>query len=226
MQHIPRCFGHTTSQMSHFRPPPASILMIRFGTHLRFSEQLCFPTTPAFFTVFFWCGPFWKSLLNLLQYYFCFMFCFFSYKACGILAPRPGIGLAPPCIGSLCFPLDQLSCYIASLGNSLVVQWLKFCASTSRGPGSVPGWEIKIPQTSKKKNCFFNLLSSSGDYMLLEHRNYVCLIYCYNISLPGSVIYREDTSYAVFEWMHRMDYAQETGRLKYILISVGRILAA
>ena len=136
--------------MSHFRPP-ASILMIRFGTHLWFSEQLCFPTTPAFFKVFFWCGPFWKSWLNLLQYYFCFMFCFFSYKACGILTPRPGIKLVPPCIGSLCFALDQLSCYIASLGNSLVVQWLKLCASTSRGPGSVPGWEIKIPQTTKKK---------------------------------------------------------------------------
>ena len=79
------------------------------------------------------------------------MFCFFSYKACGILTPRPGIELVSPCIGSLCFPLDQLSCYIASLGNSLVVQWLKLCASTSRGPGSVPGWEIKIPQTTKKK---------------------------------------------------------------------------
>ena len=130
------------------------------------------------------------------------------------------------CGGLLSFPLDWLSSYIASLGNSLLVQWLKLCASIARGPGTVPGWGTKIPQTSVKgKNCFFNLLSSSGDYMFLEHRNCVS-IYCYNISIPGSVIYREDTSYTVFEWMHRMDYAQETGRLIYILISVGRILAA
>ena len=27
-----------------------------------------------------------KSLLNLLQYCFCFMFCFFGHKACEILA--------------------------------------------------------------------------------------------------------------------------------------------
>ena len=32
-----------------------------------------------------------KSLLNLLQYCFCFTFWFFGPEACGILAPRPGI---------------------------------------------------------------------------------------------------------------------------------------
>ena len=32
---------------------------------------------------------FFKSLLNLLQYCFCFMF--FGPEACGILAPQPGI---------------------------------------------------------------------------------------------------------------------------------------
>ena len=32
-------------------------------------------------------SSFFKSLLNLLQYCFCFMFCFFGCKACGILAP-------------------------------------------------------------------------------------------------------------------------------------------
>ena len=45
---------------------------------------------------FFGCGPFLKSLLNFLQYCFCFMFWFFGPEACGILAPRPGIGPAPP----------------------------------------------------------------------------------------------------------------------------------
>ena len=35
--------------------------------------------------------PFLKSLLNLLEYYFCFRF--FGHKACEILAPRPGMEL-------------------------------------------------------------------------------------------------------------------------------------
>ena len=38
------------------------------------------------------------SLLNLLQYCFCFMFCFFWLKACGILAPQPGNQPAPPAL--------------------------------------------------------------------------------------------------------------------------------
>ena len=46
----------------------------------------------------FLCGPFLKSLLNLLQYRFCFMFWFFGYEACGILAPRPGIKPALPAL--------------------------------------------------------------------------------------------------------------------------------
>ena len=56
----------------------------------------------------FWCGPFLKPLLNLLQYCFCFMFSlslllslFFFFlvcKACGILAPWSGISHTP-CIG-------------------------------------------------------------------------------------------------------------------------------
>ena len=49
-----------------------------------------------FFKIFlFWCGPNLKSLLNLLQYCFCFIFWFFGHKACGILAPRTGIEPAP-----------------------------------------------------------------------------------------------------------------------------------
>ena len=38
--------------------------------------------------------PFLKSLLNLLHY-FCFAFCFFGPKTCGILAPPSGIELTP-----------------------------------------------------------------------------------------------------------------------------------
>ena len=44
------------------------------------------------------------------------------------------------------------NCWISSnsksteLGNSLVVQWLRLCASTGVGPGSIPGWGTKNPQ--------------------------------------------------------------------------------
>ena len=37
-----------------------------------------------------------KSLLNLLQYCFCFLF--FDHQAGGILAPQPGIKPAPPAL--------------------------------------------------------------------------------------------------------------------------------
>ena len=46
-----------------------------------------------FFKDFFDVEPFLKSLLNLLQYCFCFMFWFFGHNTCGILAPWPGIEL-------------------------------------------------------------------------------------------------------------------------------------
>ena len=45
------------------------------------------------FSVFFF-----KSLLNLFQYCFCFMFWFLVCEACGILAPKPGIEPAPPAL--------------------------------------------------------------------------------------------------------------------------------
>ena len=51
------------------------------------------------FNFFFECEPFLKSLLILLQYCFCFMLCFFfGYKACGVLAPWPGIKPTPPAL--------------------------------------------------------------------------------------------------------------------------------
>ena len=48
-----------------------------------------------FFKIFFLCGPFSKSLLNLLQYCFCFMLWFFGRNACGILASQPEIEPTP-----------------------------------------------------------------------------------------------------------------------------------
>ena len=44
------------------------------------------------------CGLFLKSSLNLLQYYFCFMFWFFGHEAYGILTPQPGMEPTPPAL--------------------------------------------------------------------------------------------------------------------------------
>ena len=43
-----------------------------------------------------WTIFFFKSLLNLLQYCFCFMFWFFGTMACGILVPEPEIQPVSP----------------------------------------------------------------------------------------------------------------------------------
>ena len=45
--------------------------------------------------IFFLHGPFFKSLLNLSQCCFCFMFWFFGHQAFGILTPWPGIKPTP-----------------------------------------------------------------------------------------------------------------------------------
>ena len=49
---------------------------------------------------FFDVDHFLKSLSNLLQYCFCFMFWFFGCKECGILAPQPGIEPTPSALES------------------------------------------------------------------------------------------------------------------------------
>ena len=49
----------------------------------------------GFLCFFFWCGPFLKSLLNLLQCCFCFLFWVFGHVPCGIPAPPPGMEPAP-----------------------------------------------------------------------------------------------------------------------------------
>ena len=53
-----------------------------------------------FLRFFFWCGPFFffKSLLNLLQYRFCFMFCFFWPWGMWDVAPQQRIQPASPAL--------------------------------------------------------------------------------------------------------------------------------
>ena len=58
-------------------------------------------------------------------------------------------------------------------GNSLVVQWLRLCAFTVEGLGSIPGWGTKILQDtqhgqkkknkSKKKSQIINMRNETGE---------------------------------------------------------------
>ena len=53
------------------------------------------------------------------------------------------------CNGSHCAPPERWP-----RRGSLMDQWLGLCASTSRGPGSIPGWGTKMPHATfmaKKK---------------------------------------------------------------------------
>ena len=68
---------------------------------------------------------FLKFLLNLLQYCFCFMFCFIGPEACGILAPRPGIEPTPPA-------LEGEVLTTGPPGKSLRWTFLKFCIPESQ----------------------------------------------------------------------------------------------
>ena len=60
--------------------------------------HICFFFLRFFLKRFFDVDPFLKSLLNLLQYCFCFMFWFYGPKACWILVPWPGIHNVPPAL--------------------------------------------------------------------------------------------------------------------------------
>ena len=41
--------------------------------------------------------------------------------------------------------------FIKELGDSLVVQWFTFCASSAGVMGSIPGWGIRMHGIAKKK---------------------------------------------------------------------------
>ena len=68
-------------------------------------SSLCYTIGPCwlsvvkfFHEIFFLCEPFLKSLLNLWQYCFCFMFWYFGQEACETFVPQPGIKPAPPAL--------------------------------------------------------------------------------------------------------------------------------
>ena len=51
-----------------------------------------------YLTFFFDVDHFLKSLLNLLQYCYCFMFWYFGCEACGTIAPQLGIEPTTPAL--------------------------------------------------------------------------------------------------------------------------------
>ena len=56
-------------------------------------------TLGIYLKIFFWCGPFLKSLLNLLQYCFCFMLWFFGHWGMWDLSSPTRDWTHTPCIG-------------------------------------------------------------------------------------------------------------------------------
>ena len=65
-----------------------------------------------------------KSLLNLLQNCFCFMFWFFNLEACGVLAPYPGMKSTLPALEGKVLTtglpeksLDVFSSFLKSANN-------------------------------------------------------------------------------------------------------------
>ena len=95
--------GKSTGVECHCLPRSELALVIYFVygnihvsmlfSHILFSSPLFLNFFLRIF--FFWCGPFLKSLLNFLQYFFCFTMCFFGHELCGILAPNQGLNLSP-----------------------------------------------------------------------------------------------------------------------------------
>ena len=86
-----------------------------------------------------------KSLLNLLQNCFCFMFCFFGWEACGILASLPGIKPIPPALeGEVStIGLPGRSCTISEHDQG-------FLFSTTLGVNTVAFISVDFTSTDRK----------------------------------------------------------------------------
>ena len=65
-----------------------------------------------------------------------------TFLICKALSPVKGI----PCIHSVGHSVEGFPLQDRNLGNSPVVQWLGLHATTTGGPGSIPGQGTKIPE--------------------------------------------------------------------------------
>ena len=102
----PHCVSFHTPLGHHI----SSLEKLLFSISIHFLKQVvCFLCIFSCMSCFCWlfffffflkCGPFLKSLLNLLPYCFCFMFWAFGPEACWILAPQRRIEPIPPAVES------------------------------------------------------------------------------------------------------------------------------
>ena len=117
--------------------------------------------------LFFAVDHFLKSLLNLLQYRFCFMFWFLGHKAYGFLAPRLRIEPAPPALEgevlttglpgeSLYLPLSFVEVDVAAWNPCFAVLFLHlwhlaaFCQMVITEQALVQWWRICL-QCSRRR---------------------------------------------------------------------------
>ena len=75
--------------------------------------------------------------------FFFFFWCFFYVSASPFWGQRPCF-----IFFWCCFSQSRCS-RIVTLVNSLVVQWLRLCVFSARGPGSIPGWGTKTSQVTQ-----------------------------------------------------------------------------
>ena len=122
-----------------------------------------------FFKDFFGCGPFLKSLLNLLQYCFCVIFWLFGLEACGILAPWIAIKPIPPALEGEVLttepPGKSLWCHVSVSLNLCLVIMGNVAGEIGEGKGN---GEL-MPSVPASQACeFFNYYTAVGHFMSSE----------------------------------------------------------
>ena len=123
---------------------------LRFIFHLQSSR---FFFSPLFsFLSFFWCEPFLKSLLTLLQYCLCFLFWFFGYEACGILPPQSVIEPVPPTLQGKVLTTG-LSAKSLELPFSFSPFWLCCVFVAARGLSLVAASRLLVLMASYAGEC-------------------------------------------------------------------------
>ena len=122
------------------------------------SALLCLFCLEDFF-VCFWCGPFLKSLLSLLQYCFCSVFWFFDRKAFGIWNPQPGIEPPPPCTGR--WSLNNWTA--RAVPSGLLCDWRVSLPTSPVAEVPVSFLMVAIPQLGAQLCLFLSLLDTASD---------------------------------------------------------------
>ena len=121
--------------------------------------------------MFFWYGPFSKSLLNLLQDCFCFYVLAFWHEAWGVLVPWPRTEHPPPALEREVLtagpPAKSLVIFSRNSYNRAKYLHVVLLTSTHRGcywrvlecrrdtPNLQTMGKITLPKQNSMYNCFF-----------------------------------------------------------------------